>query len=395
MPAPARAPASSCAPALVLALLVVGCGPVPTDPPSGTPTYDASADGHAGDAPAEDSAASDSGRPDTDAAPPDATVGLPACLGDMRPLLVSSTLPYAPVALGSVGGHFLVDFGTTRSTIDLGAFTKPPPATGCDATLLGQACTFSGFDFFGSWGAVTLVTADHSGVSGSVRQAGILGTDFLSVHAFTIDLAGTRVLRARKATFCTDAELTAAGFVALPSAGFFAADPTTLAPLSKVVDGAASGLHVPNVPTVPLRVGGVTALAQLDTGFDDALVKHSINVNEAFHAAVVAKSPAALKRAPERDLWLSTCVSGVSESVEAYTLESGAAELLDEAGGVARAYPSAVLFVKRTPAAAKACGGIGTWTAPAAQVAGSFFVDGKVWVFDPFGSRVWVRPGPS
>ena len=54
--------------------------------------------------------------------------------------------------------------------------------------------------------------------------------------------------------------------------------------------------------------------------------------------------------------------------------------------------PAAVVFVKRTPASAKSCGGIGTWTAPAAQMAASFFVDLGVIVFDPFRSRVMVRP---
>jgi hypothetical protein len=47
--------------------------------------------------------------------------------------------------------------------------------------------------------------------------------------------------------------------------------------------------------------------------------------------------------------------------------------------------------VKRTPSAARSCGGIGTWTAPAAQLAASFFVELGVVVFDPFGSRVFVR----
>ncbi|MBI2391227.1 MAG: hypothetical protein HYV09_16680 [Deltaproteobacteria bacterium] len=379
-------------------LLLAGCGPSPTSPPSDNPVSDASAsdaaasdsyaaDSHAG----EDSAAVDSAP--ADAPPPDGSTGLPGCLGEGRPLVVSSTLPFSLASVGSAGGHFLVDFGTTRSTIDLGAFSTPPSPSGCDPTLLGQSCTFYGFDFFGSWGTVTLTTADHSGVSASVRQAGILGTDFLSVHAFTLDYAGGRIGRAAKSTFCSDAAMTAAGFVALSSAGFYATDPSTLAPLSKVVEGAAASLHVPNVPTVPLRAFGVTAFAQLDTGFDDALVKHSINVNEAFYAAVAAKSPTALVRAPEKDLWLSTCVSGVSEGVEAYTLSGGAAELIDVSGSTARAYAGAVLFVKRTPPAAKVCGGIGTWTAPAAQLAGSFFVDAKVLVFDPFGSRVWVRPG--
>ena len=36
------------------------------------------------------------------------------------------------------------------------------------------------------------------------------------------------------------------------------------------------------------------------------------------------------------------------------------------------------------------CGGIGTWTTPAAQIGASFFADVGVLVFDPFSSRVWI-----
>jgi hypothetical protein len=121
---------------------------------------------------------------------------------------------------------------------------------------------------------------------------------------------------------------------------------------------------VPNVPTVPVRVAGVTAIAQLDTGFADVRVPHSVNINAAFFDAIRARSPDSIVRDSASDLSLTTC-AGVAES-------------------------AAVLFVKRTPTAALRCGGIGTWTAPAAQVATSFYVDAGVMVFDPFAERVWI-----
>lgn len=317
---------------------------------------------------------------------------LPSCLGESRPLVISSVLPYADVAIGAASGAFLVDFATTRSTIDLAAFAAPPAALGCDPTFVGQACAFDGFDFFGSWSTVSLLTADHSGVNASVRQAGILGTDFLSVHAFTLDWTGGRILRARRADFCPDEALAEAGFVVLPCDGFYAADPAALRPLSDVVVGASLGARVPNVPTVPLRIAGVAAHAQLDTGFDDAIVPFSANVNEAFADAIAAADPDALVREPSKDLALSTCVPGVTEPVEAYVLAEGvAAGLVDGAGAIVRAWPSATIFVKRTPPSAFVCGGIGTWDAPAAQLSGSFTADLGAVVFDPFGGRVWVQ----
>jgi hypothetical protein len=37
-----------------------------------------------------------------------------------------------------------------------------------------------------------------------------------------------------------------------------------------------------------------------------------------------------------------------------------------------------------------ACGGIGTWAQPAAQLGASFFARAAL-VVDPFSARVWVR----
>jgi hypothetical protein len=282
------------------------------------------------------------------AAPPPAPPTLPACLGESRPIVLDAGLPFAEAQLGSYTGQMLVDFATTRSTIDLAAFPPPgPTATGCDPTKLGQACTFSDYDFFGPWGSVTLITADHSG--GTVRQAGIIGTDFLSVHVFTLDYRQKRIFEAPKA--CDDASL--AAFTPLTTTG----DP---------------------VPTVPVRVGGTGAIAQLDTGFADSLVRHSVNVNVALFDTI---PKSALARDASLDAQLTTC-AGVAEAVEAYRLASF------ELGK--HAWTDAVLFVKRTPPAAQKCGGIGTWTTPAAQIGASFFVDIGVLVFDPFSKRVWI-----
>jgi hypothetical protein len=59
-------------------------------------------------------------------------------------------------------------------------------------------------------------------------------------------------------------------------------------------------------------------------------------------------------------------------------------------GGTAHAETDAVLFAKNTPPAARVCGGIGTWSVPAAQVAASFYVADGLVVFDPLASQVWI-----
>lgn len=365
------------------ALAAPSCGA--TDAPSSTSTPGIDADDGAGARAGDDDggAASDAGAPGADL----------ACLGDEAPITLAGGLPYATVTIGEAPAYdasFLVDYGTNASTIDLSKFAPPgPAATGCDPTLLGQRCRFARFDFFGPWGPVSLYTDAH-GAGGGVDQAGILGTDFTSRVAVSLDYARSKARRADQATFCAPADFAAAGMAPLSADGFFTNDVSKLRPLSDVIAGSAPSITVANVPTIPLRVAGVTAHAQLDTGFDDALVPFSVNVNEAFFDALAAAAPNALVRAADKDLSLTTC-AGVNEPVVAYTLGPGAAvELVGEDGGAVRSFPGATLFVKRTPEAARRCGGIGTWTVPAAQVAASFYVALGLVAFDPFGSRVWI-----
>lgn len=338
-----------------------------------------------------------------DGAAPDASpppVPATSCLGPSLPITIAGGLPYVKARVGtapaSAEGEFLLDLATTRTTIDLAAFSGVVPvATGCDPSLLGQRCTFDAFDLFGDLGQVTLTTADHEGYgAGKVRPAGILGTDLLSRMVLTLYYSGLRVHRADEITRCDDDGFAAEGLVPLSSVGFYASDVTTLKPLREVVSDAASGITVPNVPTVPIRVGNTAAPVQLDTGFDDYLYPFSINVNEAFFAAITKAAPKALVRAPDRDLSLSTC-AGVAEPVEAYVLAAGTeASLVDESGAPAFSTAQATVFVKRTPAVARRCGGIGTWTAPAAQIGGTFFDALGTTVFDPFAGRVWIKkPG--
>ncbi len=352
-------------------------------------TGDTTADGLA-DAPA-DTTADTTALPDAPDAGPDPLAALGTCLGTSAPLTISNQLPYMMLAVGSYTGQFLIDVASTFSSIDLKAFTSPGPATtGCDPTKLFVTCTVDGFAFFSPPGAVSLVTENFAGFGGSVRQAGIVGTDFTSLKTLSISYSHAKIwASAPSLTFCSDSTLAAAGFRALPTTGFYSNDFSKLKPMS-AVDSAITTGHVPAVPTVPVRIAGADAVAQLDTGFDDALVKYSINVNKAFYDAIVTADASALVADPSHNLSLSTC-TGSAEPVKAYKLASGRAlELLDGASGVVRKYPTAEIFVKT--ASPHACGGIGTWTTPAAQMAASFFVDMGSMIFDPYTARVWITP---
>ncbi len=294
------------------------------------------------------------------------------CHGQRRPLVISSQMPYALAQVGAATGYFVLDFGTTASTIDPNAFTGHPPQP-----VARTADKFSKFDFFGSWGTVTLKVQDHSKIKGTVRQAGIIGTDFLGLNAFTLDYAGGAVYRANEPSFCSDAILASEGFLPVSTDGFYSAD------LGKVRRG------FPRVPTVPVRIGKATAVAQLDTGFADSVHRHSVNINRAYFKALQAAGVVLLP-IQGRATILSTCVNGVSERTTAYKLPPGKAfEIVGLDGRAVLAAPDAVLHLKETPAAARLCGGISTWSIPAAQVGASFYVDAQRMVFDPYKSRVW------
>lgn len=326
---------------------------------------------------------------------------LPGCIGQSVPLLASGERAYVGIDLGADGGpivgNFLVDFGANGSTIDFGGFVpdKPMP-TGClgDAATPGAICSFANFDFFGPWGTVSLVTANYSFLFNSIRQAGIIGTDFLSVHAFTLDFHGKRLWKAEAKSFCTDAQMLASGFSPLPSSGFYTNDSKTLRPLSEVIsdaDADISRFTVPNVPTVPIAIAGVSALAQLDTGYDDRLYRHSININEALRDRLLTAVPGRLTRRPALDLYLTTCVGGLSQRGEAYELaDDTPVDFLAEGGGIGRHDVGTMLYVKDRLPEAERCGGVETWTVPAAQMGASFLVDALAVVFDPARSRVWL-----
>lgn len=313
----------------------------------------------------------------------------PTCLGPSLPLQRAGQLPYVDATVGTGANAqrvaFLVDFGSTQSWIDLAALARPAHLS-CNAT----ACLYADFDFFGSWGQVSLLTSDFSRFTGPPRQAGIIGTDFLSVKPTTMDYQGLRIFSSPASAFCQPAELEDAGFVAMPSTGFYSSNLNDLVPLSTVIADAGAGFSVPNVPTLGLRLDGVTAFAQLDTGFDDKVVAGSINVNLAFLNEVLLRAPTALVRAPGMDLRLTTCV-GVDEPVTAWRLAAGhVLEFVTADGGSGYRIPSAVLFAKDTPAAARVCGGIGTWTVNGAQVAASHFITAGAVVFDGTHSTVWM-----
>jgi hypothetical protein len=384
---------------MLVAACVVGCSgssgssEAPAGDAGPDEGFDANDAGHADGSLAPDAGgATDAAEMSEAAGDANALAALAGCLGTSKPLTVSAQMPYLSIPVGAEAGEFVLDFGSTFSSIDLSAFAPPGPSTsGCDATELGALCTVADFAFFAPPASVELTTEDFSGLGGSVRQAGLIGTDFLSEDIITLAYAAGVAFASPSTGFCSDAALRAAGFAPLSAAGFYENDVSRLESASLVDSSASSNTTVADVPTVPVSVAGANALAQLDTGFDDDVTPFSVNINQAFYAAITAASSSALVRDSSLDTTLSTCVSGVSESVTGYRLGTPTTfDFLTDGGAVARAYASTAIFVKNTPVAARVCGGIGTWSVPAAQVAASYFNDMQVVLFDPYSARVWI-----
>lgn len=294
-----------------------------------------------------------------------------ACHGERRALVIARQMPLTIARVGGVEGLFVLDTATTASTIDVTAFaTTPKP-------VAGTSDDYEPFEFYGSWGRVHLNGNRHRGLAGLVKVAGLIGTDFLSRHVYTFDYEHSAVYRSEAREFCNDDVLLREGLRPLSSEGYYVADLARLRPES------------PNVPTVPIRIGGVSSVAQIDTAFTDSMIRHSVNINRALLNALVA---AGVKLTRAEGIPLSTCVPGVSETTYVYR-GTARFELVSTDGVAARFSDDATYLLKETPKAAQHCGGIGTWSTPAAQIGASFYVDAGRMVFDPFSSRVWVPKG--
>lgn len=295
-----------------------------------------------------------------------------SCFGEKRELKIGSLMPYTKVKVGNAEGYFLIDFGTTGSTIDLKGFISGSP------TASGQPNQFSNFEFFSVFNTVNLSVQDHSNIKlGNMKQAGILGTDFLSLNIFTLDYTNKTVYKA-SSNFCTDSSLRNNGFKAVSTIGYYSNN------LSKL-----NNTCTPNIPTIPIKIGKTMAVAQIDPGFDDNLYPHSININQSLYDSIIDSGIVLLENNSANST-LSTCVSGVSENVKAYKLPTGTSFAIIGVDGDPVVVRSDVhIFLKQTPLQAKSCGGIGTWQIPAAQIGASFLIDSKKIVFDPYKSKVW------
>jgi hypothetical protein len=262
--------------------------------------------------------------------------------------------PYATLSVGGRRGQFLLDYGATASSLSRAAY----PAA-------GERITFGDFTLPGPPGASFLLR-DYGPIRAPGGQLGVVGTDLLSLRTVDFDFRTGRV--AIHFGGCDAALFRRAGMTPVSQKGFFSHDLATLAP------------GRPNVPVLRLRLAGVDLRAQLDTGYDDAVYPHSLDVN----AAAFARLKAAGLQMTETGS-VRTVGCGVAENRKVWRLEQPVG-LVDDAGRVVRVFPAVHLTVNGS----RQCGGIAVLDEPAGMLGASFLHTlGRI-VFDPWNEAVWI-----
>jgi hypothetical protein len=262
--------------------------------------------------------------------------------------------PYLRLSADGVQGRFLIDYGATRSSLSADAFAAPA------GSVRRATISLPGFavgDF------------ELRRYEAGKGQLGVIGADFLSL--LTAEFTGSAVYLGGEP--CPSDALRARGLVPIAQDGFFSSDPSTI----------KRGL--PNVPVVFMMLGGVRAWAQIDTGYADSVYPHSADINKAFYDRLVESG---LKLERLADIGVATCEGHESRPV--YAIEGGALTIENEHGRPIAQTSSFHLVVKP----ANGCGGIGSMSAPAAQLGASFLQIFGTAVFDPKSGVVWLgTPG--
>jgi hypothetical protein len=287
--------------------------------------------------------------------------GAAACPGESYRMkhAPGGAAPYIQLTAEGRKGNFLIDFGATQSSLASAAF---PGKRG--------AIRVSRFDL-PTFPAGVFQLEDYGAVSGPYGgRLGIVGTDFLSKMSAHLSYGKIIDTLRLGAGPCDGGELRRLGFRAFPQAGAYSHD--------------VARVGGPNVPVLPIAIGGITVNAQIDSGYDDTITPHSIDINEALLARLKV---AGVELVPAPDMRVATC-SGV-EMRQVYTVPEAALRL-----GVTASAPP-IKTVKRYRLLLKprnGCGGIAEMREPAAQLGASFLKTLSPIVIDGKAETVWLRP---
>jgi hypothetical protein len=266
----------------------------------------------------------------------------------------NGTSPYIELTADAATGPFLLDYGATRSSLSAEAFG------GAEGSPRRASISLPGIeqgDF-------------HLARYGLLRQPekgqlGVIGANLLS--RLTVQLTANAAYLGVQP--CRRETLIARGLVPISQDGFFSSEPPT------------TRTRLPNVPVVFVRLGDVRAFAQIDTGYEDAVYAHSVDINQALFDRLV-QSGIKLDKAGDVDIW--TCDG--RERRPRYAVRDRALGVEDEQSKTIAQIDDFHLIVKPPDA----CGGIADMTEPAAQLGASFLRLFGTVVFDPKNGTVWL-----
>lgn len=276
---------------------------------------------------------------------PQSAVGL--CGGHLYPLTYSGATPHIDLSIDGATARAMLDYGATKSSLR----AKTP------AELGGMVKAATSLPLPGESEFLTRRAEPDTDA--------IIGTDLLAHLTVALD-GETAALSAEP---CPAAQLEAAGFAPIAQRGFFSRDRARVAK------------DRPNVPVVFVQLGATQTWAQIDTGYDDALYPHSLDINQAYYDALVAHD---IRLTQEGTVTVKTCVGFETRPVYS---SSQPLVIADENSRPVAETGRYYLIVKPT----NPCGGIATRTTPAAQLGGSFLNLFRSIVFDPHGETVWVK----
>jgi hypothetical protein len=262
--------------------------------------------------------------------------------------------PYIELTADGVSGHFLLDFGATTSSLSARVFaTSTEP-------LKSVSLSLPSFRH----GAFELKRYDLP----RHRQLGVIGTDFLSL--LSVQITESAVFLGEQP--CQPTTMRAHGFVPISQEHFFSSDPS------------AMDARLPNVPIVFLRLGATRVWAQIDTGYDDVIYPHSVDINQALYGRLIKDG---MRLRHVSDITVSTCEGRETRPVYSLMDDSLIVET-DQAQPIVRTQ-NFYLTLKQ----ANGCGGIGAMSEPAAQLGASFLQFFRAIVFDPKSKTVWLDVG--
>jgi hypothetical protein len=267
--------------------------------------------------------------------------------------------PYIRLSADGISGQFLLDYGATRSSLSANAFAASD-GTVRKATLSLPSFGAGNFD----------LRRYHLPLQTAERQLGVIGVDFLSL--LSVQFSGNAVFLGAEP--CQSTALREHGLAPIAQTGFFSSDHSKI------------DRRLPNVPVVFLRLGEVHAWAQIDTGYEDIVYTHSVDINEALYERLT-NSGVELERFADVSVW--TCEG--RESRRVYTIRDHPLVIENEQAKPIVQTENFHLIVK----SANGCGGIGAMTVPAAQLGASFLKIFGTVVFDPRSGTVWLDGNPG